>query len=159
MMKAKLVATRHESHGDEQVGKYKDCPQRIYDILSMALATDEHRSLDQYTYRCLFFAPEKGKGKKQPVAIKILSDLEKLYAHADIQLIIDYKYWMEHPEEQEILLFRELCRLILDEDGDLTTAEPDIVEFYAVYKRYGDWQNNLKPISQQLNLLEENLPC
>jgi hypothetical protein len=156
-MKTTLVATRHESFGDEQVGNFKDCPQTVYNVLSMALATDEHRSLDRYRYRCVFFAPEKGKAKKLPVTVKILKDLEKLGFQADILVIIDYKYWMEHPEQQEILLFRELCRLILDEDGDLITAEPDIVEFYAVYKRYGDWQQDLKPIAQQLNLLQENL--
>ncbi|MGL5059056.1 MAG: putative metallopeptidase [Microcoleus sp.] len=156
-MKPNLVATKHLSFGDEQVGSYKDCPQPVYDVLSMALATDEHRSLNQYSFRCSFFAPEKGKGKKQPVTVKILGDLEKLYAHAEIQIIIDFKYWMEHPEKQEILLFRELCRLILDEDGDLTMTEPDIVEFYAVYARYGDWQKDLAPIAQQLNLLEESL--
>ncbi|MGL5062351.1 MAG: putative metallopeptidase [Microcoleus sp.] len=152
-----LMNTKHMSFGDEQVGSYKDCPQTVYNLLSIVLATDEHRSLDRYRFRCFFFAPEKGKSKKQPVTVKILGDLENLYAHADIQLILDFKYWMEHPEKQEILLFRELCRLILDEDGDLTMAEPDIVDFYAVYKRYGDWRKDLAPIAQQLNLLEESL--
>lgn len=152
----KLAATKHKSFGSDRIGDYQDCPQPVYNVLSIVLATDEHRSKDQYTYRCIFHAPKKGKGKP-PIKIKILKDLDKMFSGADILIVIDLKYWMEHPEQQEILLFRELCRLWLDDDGDLTTIEPEIVEFYAVYKRYGDWRNDLKPIAKQLHLLEESL--
>lgn len=157
-MKPSLSAVLYKSFGDKEVDDFKDCPQQVYDVLSMALATEEHRTKGQLTYRCVFCGkPKASKGRKVLATIKLLGGKDKLLAGADALITIDHKFWMENPEKQEAVLFHELCHLYVDEEGEISVIGHDIEEFYAVIARYGDWQKDLEPIAQQLNLLEESL--
>jgi hypothetical protein len=139
-----------------EVGDYCDCPQPVYDVLNMAIATDNHRSLAQYNFRLVFCQKlRKAKGRRTLASIKVLSDVDSLLNGNDILITIDYSWWTEHPEKQEALLFHELCHLQISEEGKLQTVGHDFEEFYATLKRYGDWANDVTPVVEALKLFEQ----
>lgn len=134
-----------------EAGDFEDCPQPVYDVLSIVLATNEHRSLNQYKFRCIFAKKiTHSKGRRTLATIKRLSPKENLLSGVDVLITIDFYFWTENPEKQEALLFHELCHLMISEEGDLTTVGHDLEEFYAVIKRYGDWNHDVKPFADAL---------
>jgi hypothetical protein len=143
----------------KEEGDFQDCHQQVYDVLSIVLATDEHRSLTNYKFRLLFCNKIKNsKGRRTLATIKVLGDKERLLCGVDILIVIDFFFWTENPEKQEPLLFHELCHLQVDEEGKLVSTGHDLEEFYAVVKKYGDWNKQAKPIAEaikQLDLLEK----
>ena len=53
-----------------------------------------------------------------------------------------------NPEKQEALIFHELCHLFVDDAGILSAVPHDIEEFYAVAVKYGDWLDDVRPLTE-----------
>lgn len=134
---------------DNQVGNYQDCNEQVYQVLQAVLNTDEHRYLKAYSGRAIFCKKiKKTKGRRTLAQIKLLGDVERLISSIDFVIVIDYFFWRENPEKQEALLFHELCHLIADETGKLSTVPHDVEEFYAVVAKYGDWMKEVRQFTE-----------
>jgi hypothetical protein len=130
-----------------ELGDYSDCLQNVYDVLNVVLATNEHRSLSVYAFKLVFCGKgRKSKGKKTLASIKLLSDLDQMLSKFEILIVIDEAWWIANPEKQEALLFHELCHLQVSDEGKLQVIGHDLEEFYAVLRRYGDWNKEIKPM-------------
>ncbi|MCG9891063.1 MAG: hypothetical protein MH252_08310 [Thermosynechococcaceae cyanobacterium MS004] len=143
----------HKAVPDQkESGDFADCPQPVYDVLSVVLATDEHRSLSTYKFRLLFKKKiSHRKGRRTLATVKILSPQERLISDgADILIVIDWFFWMGNPEKQEPLLFHELCHLQLDEESNLVSVGHDLEEFRAVIEKYGDWNRDVLPFAKAI---------
>jgi hypothetical protein len=134
---------------NEQIGDFVECGEQVYSVLQTVLNTDEHMYLRQYSRRAVFCKKIKtSKGKRTLATIKLLGDLERLISGVDFVITIDYFFWRENPEKQEALLFHELCHLMADETGKLSTVSHDVEEFYAVIAKYGDWKKEIKQFTE-----------
>ena len=142
----------------QNVGNYEDCGDQVYAVLQAALNTNEHRYLKAYVYKAIFCKKIKtSKGRRTLAQIKLLGDVERLISCVDFVIIIDYFFWRENPEKQEALIFHELCHLIADDTGKLSTVSHDVEEFYAVIQKYGDWKKEVRQFTEsarQFDLFE-----
>ena len=143
---------------EEQIGNYEECSDQVYQVLRVALNTNEHRYLQGYELKAVFCKKIKmAKGRRTLAQIKLFGDVERLISSIDFVIIIDYYFWLENPEKQEALLFHELCHLIADEMGKLSMVSHDVEEFYSVIAKYGDWNKEIKKFteaSRQFELFE-----
>ena len=142
----------------QNVGNYQDCNDQVYAVLQAALNTNEHRYLKAYVYKAIFCKKIKtSKSRRTLAQIKLLGDVERLISCVDFVIIIDYFFWRENPEKQEALIFHELCHLIADDTGKLSTVSHDVEEFYAVIQKYGDWKKEIRQFTEsasQFDLFE-----
>ena len=136
---------------ENEVGNYQDCGDQVYAVLQAALNTNEHRYLKAYVYKAVFCKKIKtSKGRRTLAQIKLLGDVERLISCVDFVIIIDYFSWRENPETQEALMFHELCHLIADDTGKLSTVSHDVEEFYAVIQKYGDWKKEIRQFTESV---------
>lgn len=140
---------------EEQIGNYEECSDQVYQVLRVALNTDEHRYLQGYARKAVFCKKIKmSKGRRTLAQIKLFGDVERLISGIDFVIIVDYYFWRENPEKQEALLFHELCHLIVDETGKLSMVSHDVEEFYAVIAKYGDWNKEIKKFTESARQFE-----
>jgi hypothetical protein len=70
---------------------------------------------------------------------------DKLFHDWDAVITFDLVFWEANPEKRKALMFHELCHLGINETtGQLESVGHDTSEFFAVWKRFGDWQGELK---------------
>jgi hypothetical protein len=139
----------------EQIGNFEKCDDQVYSVLQTVLNTNEHVYLKQYCREAVFCKKIKThKGRRTLAQIKVLGDLERLISGVDFVITIDYFFWRENPEKQEALLFHELCHVIADETGKLSTVPHDVEEFYSVIAKYGDWKKEIKPFVKSVKQFE-----
>lgn len=106
--------------------------------------------LVSYRIKFLFsHKPKYSKGKQILGSAKVFGEKDLLFHEFDAAVTLDFNYWEENPDKRLPLLFHELCHLEIDEDHKsdrqrLRIASHDIEEFYAVWRRFGDWQQELK---------------
>lgn len=72
-------------------------------------------------------------------------------------VIFDKTFWDECIEGRKPLILHELCHFLIDDvTGSLSIIDHDITEFYAVYRRYGDWQNQIAHVNKIQSQTDEN---
>jgi hypothetical protein len=131
----------------EWIGDIGECGEQPYAVLKAAIASNELYSLNRFVSKLIFRKKiKKDKGKRVLGQIKILGDIDRLISGVDFVIVIDYYFWIEHPDKQEALIFHELCHLFVDEAGLLSAVPHDIEEFYAVTAKYGDWLGDAEPL-------------
>jgi Putative phage metallopeptidase len=100
------------------------------------------------------------KGREVLGEIKLFSDRDRLIHRYDYLITVSHSFWMAFQAKREALIYHELCHLFYDEEtAGLKLVAHDMEEFYAVYKRFGDWQGELEKargadVGYQLSLLE-----
>jgi Putative phage metallopeptidase len=102
--------------------------------------------LDRYRIKFLFCHKErKSKGRQTLGTAKPFAAKDKLIHDWDAVITFDYLWWQANPDQRKALMFHELCHLEVNEEkAVLTSVDHDVTEFYAVWKRFGDWQGELK---------------
>jgi hypothetical protein len=137
----------------KKTSNYSDCTKDVTNILNFLLHK-EFPHLARFKFRLIF--REKiniKKGRRVLATIKKNNELQQLLTTVDFIIVIEKKYWIEHPEHQEILLFHELCHVETDEEGEPRIVGHDIEEFCRVWEKYGDWQRKVsKKCIEQLKL-------
>lgn len=102
--------------------------------------------------------PQKSKGRIILGKAKACSETEELLHHYRFVITIDEGYWMSSPEKREALLFHELMHCGFTAKGKPTTWAHDIEEFFAVFKRFGDWKGEGRILVNQLSFFDERKP-
>jgi Putative phage metallopeptidase len=128
-----------------------DCSDATAELLPMfrelTKAYYEVTPLDRYRIKFLFCHKErKAKGRQTLGTAKPFPAKAKLIHDWDAVITFDYLRWQAaSPTQRKALMFHELCHLEVNEEkAVLTSVDHDVTEFYAVWKRFGDWQGELK---------------
>jgi Putative phage metallopeptidase len=99
-------------------------------------------------------------GRRVLGTTKVFSDKDYLLHGYDYMITINYTFWFAYLEKRKALMYHELSHLFFDEEANkLTIVGHDIEEFYAVIKRFGDWNREVEPLNHaytahQLSLLD-----
>jgi hypothetical protein len=100
--------------------------------------------LDRYRIKFLFCHKRKSKGRQILGTCRPYPAKDKLIHDWDAVITFDYLWWEGNPEHRKALMFHELCHLeVHEEKAVLCSVDHDVTEFYAVWKRFGDWQGEL----------------
>ena len=105
----------------------------------------EVEALGRCNIKYLFATKQrKSRGQVTLGSCQVLPEKDGFLHDYKAVVIFDKTFWTEQPESRKPLIMHELCHLeVDDETGDLSSVEHDITEFFAVYKRYGDWMGQL----------------
>jgi Putative phage metallopeptidase len=117
--------------------------------------------LANFTPVFLYAHKDKTKnGRRVLGTTKVFSDKDYLLHGYDYMVTISQIFWFAYPEKRKALMYHELSHLFFDEEANkLTIVGHDIEEFYAVIKRFGDWNKQVEPLNHaytahQLSLLD-----
>ena len=117
----------------------------------------EIEELNRINIKYLFSTkPRKSRGMVILGSAKVCPEKDAFLHDYKGIVIFDKETWECQPEYRKPLILHELSHFAVDpETGNLVSVDHDITEFYAVYKRYGDWQGQIKLI--EMKQLELNL--
>lgn len=132
----------------EQTDAYLHCDEDVHEVLQTLLKCPEFYPFRNQEYKLIFNTkPRKKAGRTTLASIQLFTDKDKMLHNYDAMIIIDHCYWIGHPEKREPLLYHELCHLSYDEEKDkISMVGHDVEDFFAVYKKYGDWQKDIEKI-------------
>lgn len=94
--------------------------------------------------------------KPEPVALRKISPVDKLFVDVDYILIVDNSTWKTANSDQAQLaiIHRGLMKISVDEiEGKikLSTRKPDVVEFSATLVRFGAYKDTLLNLREILS--------
>jgi hypothetical protein len=156
-MNLKLVATSAGMVDDTatEVGNLIVMPKHFHSIVNKVIKDNGLDFLKSYRIKYLFCVKPRFKaGKSVLGSCKLFPDKDRLFHTWDAVVTFDKEFWDMYSEKREPLIFHELCHLEQDDDGILSIVSHDIEEFQAVWKKYGDWQDDLARAGQQQLVLD-----
>lgn len=149
----------HQPEQPRHIGDYEDCDESVYDLLQKVLKFEEFYPFRYLNFKLIFNHKTKiSKGRRVLATISLRKEKDALVHPYDALIYIDHTYWVGYPDKREPLLYHELCHLYYDEETEkVTTVGHDVEDFYAVIRRYGDWQKDLEKFNMAAQQLALNL--
>jgi Putative phage metallopeptidase len=89
--------------------------------------------------------------------IRLSPVIHKALHGVDAVIFLNPAYPSYPQRTKEALLYHELSHLHVDEDGTLSTVDHDLMEFYSVYKKYGDWKQEFAVAQNAMTLYQLEL--
>jgi Putative phage metallopeptidase len=100
---------------------------------------------------------KSSKGREILGQISVCPLVQKALHGVDAIIFLSPSYPSYPQKKKEALLYHELSHLYVDEDGKLLTVDHDLMEFYSVYKKYGDWKNEFATAQHAMTLYQLEL--
>lgn len=141
------------------IGDYEDCDKSVYDVLQKVLKFEEFSRFRHFSFKLIFNHKIKiSKGRRVLATISLRKEKDILVHPYDALIYLDHTYWVAFPDKREPLLYHELCHLYYDEEtAKVNLVGHDVEDFYAVIRRYGDWQKDLEKFNIAAQQLALNL--
>lgn len=150
---------KHQPDQPRHIGDYEDCDQSVYDVLIKVLRFEEFSDFRELNYKLIFSHKTKiSKGRRVLATISLRKEKDTLVHPYEALIYIDGVYWMMNEDKREPLLYHELCHLYYDDETEkMSLVGHDVEDFYAVVRRYGDWQKDLEKFNMAAQQLRLNL--
>jgi Putative phage metallopeptidase len=120
----------------------------------------ENLALDIKIKLFRWLKPKMKNGREILGQIKLCNELDKAIHGYDALIFVRWSWPTLTEKAQRIILFHELCHLDISEKGDLITVDHDIQDFYAVFRKFGDYSGEINHAGMKITeyQLELELP-
>lgn len=104
---------------------------------------------------------ENAEAKEEPVMLKKIGPLEKVFVNADYIIVVDNSAWAEANEiQRNAIIHRGLMKINIEvKEGKIKvgTRKPNIVEFTETIVRYGTYREPLLNLREAMTLASKQV--